>query len=180
MHCPLLYYLHFPHFRTVPGTVHSLLSRPWRHLMCRTVCDTGLMAFNGDPITIRLPLAVDAAVRQRARAQGTTSARVVVAAVISGFDPGGETATLTVTAPVGLIAALETAGALKVGETVRPKAEVALDAFPGVASPVQLDDVGGFGVVEGCEHKRSVTVGALRKCAVCAAVRGMDGSWRVG
>jgi hypothetical protein len=44
----------------------------------------------------------------------------------------------------------------------------------------ELKARGGVGTVPGCEHRRYVPVATFRKCAVCAAVRGVDGVWRVG
>jgi hypothetical protein len=103
----------------------------------------------GDRIQIQLPLEVDTAVRAQAERAATSPARVVEAIVVGSHRSATRSAGGQSTGVRGKIE----------GKTVEP--------------PLPIDD-------PACTHPKSkvVTVGALKRCDVCGAVRGVDGEWR--
>lgn len=151
--------------------------------------------------SLRLPLAVDKALVDGAKRLGTSPARYAVRALTA--DLAGSTdreVTVTMTMSGRLFAALLKSGAIRSPDGEGVPDDPPLDGVPEAPldggastvndeitlSPVDLPSAdelaarGGVGTVPGCDHRRSVPVGSLRKCAICAAVKGLDGEWRVG
>jgi hypothetical protein len=119
---------------------------------------------NGEPLTVRLPLAVDRELRQRAGRKGTSPQRYLVALVTRALGASADRpVTMTVTGPSDLIAALAANGVLTVGR-VDPPPHEPLPPPPEPQPP--------------CTHPAPVEfAGGSAYCGACQARRQADGTW---